>query len=56
MKVISAICAISQIALGVTDIVFTCAGLTFPRPLNYLLWPLCAINAGFLLRYAKKNA
>lgn len=55
MKVISIICAVSVIALGLTDVVFTCAGLMFPRPLNYILWPLCAINAVFLMMYAKKK-
>ena len=56
MKVISVICAISLIALGLADIAFTCAGLMFPRALNYLLLPLGAVNAGFLMKYAKKNA
>ena len=55
MKVISVICAIGVIALGVTDVALTCTGHLMPRPLNYLLWALCVINAGFLAKYARQK-
>lgn len=55
MKKLSLVCAISVIALGLTEIVFTFAGLELPRPLTYLFWTLCIINALFLMMNARKK-
>lgn len=54
-KIIPLVCAISVIALGLAEIVFTFAGIAFPRPLNYVFWVLCIANAAMLMMNAKKK-
>lgn len=55
-KVLSAICAISVLALGLTEIAFTFTGFVFPRPLTYVLMALCVINASLFAAFTKEEA